>query len=234
MTFDLPLMELLGGAVGVLLTLIVFSYLFGDHFLVRFVLYGYVGLMAGFAVVIAFNSVIFPLLVQPILDAPLEGSLQVIVPLILAGLMIFKLSSRFSPIGNLSLAFLVGVGLAALIGGAIKGTLIPQVTAAISPFDLDRSIASGVEDRLSALVQGTLMLVGTLTTLIYFHFGAQPRASGAARRAEWIEGISGIGQLFIAIALGLIFAGLLRAGFVALVERVQALMNFLITIQRGF
>ncbi len=224
MNFDQPLLDLLGGAVGLLLTLLVFSYLLGDHILVRLIFYGYIGLMAGFSVVIAFNSVIYPLLFQPLIDNPVTGWVQVAVPLFLSGLLFLK--------GNLSLAFLVGVGLAALIGGAIQGTLVPQLSAAISPFDLERS-AMAAEERLSGVVQGFLILFGTVTTLTYFHFGARPRASGSARRPEWIETLSWIGQIFIAIALGLVFAGLLKAGFVALVERIQTLVNFIITLQGG-
>lgn len=233
MTFDIPFLDLLGGAIGVSLTLLVFSTLFGDHFLVRLIFYGYVGIMAGFAVVIAFNSVIYPVLFQPLFDDPVGGLVQVAIPLLLCGLLLFKVSTRLSRVGNLSLAFLVGVGLAALVGGAIKGTLIPQISAVIAPFNLERS-SLAAEDRLSGIIQGFLILFGTVTTLTYFHFGARPRASGPARRLEWIETLSWIGQFFIAFALGLLFAGLLKAGFVALIERVQALLNFVITLQRGF
>ncbi|PWH19879.1 MAG: hypothetical protein DDG59_01575 [Anaerolineae bacterium] len=233
MTLDVPYLDLLGSALGVLLTLLVFSYLLGDHFLVRLVFYGYIGLMAGFAVVIAFNSVLYPLLLQPLIDDPLAGWMQVAVPLLLSGLLCFKVSTRLSRIGNLSLAFLVGVSLAALIGGAIQGTLMPQLSAVISPFDLERSSVAAA-DRFSGLIEGFLILFGTVATLAYFHFGARPRFSGSARRLEWIEALSWVGQIFIAIALGLIFAGLLRAGFVALVERVQVLLNFVITLQQGF
>jgi hypothetical protein len=233
MNFEQPFFDLLGSALGLLLTLLVFSYLLGDHFLVRLIFYGYIGLMAGFSVVIAFNSVIYPQLVQPLIDNPITGWIQIAAPLFLCGLLLFKLSSRFSRLGNLSLAFLVGVGLAALIGGAIQGTLMPQLSAVISPFDLERS-AMVAEGRLSGVVQGFLILFGTVTTLTYFHFGARPRASGLARRLEWIETLSWIGQIFIAIALGLIFAGLLKAGFVALVERIQTLVNFVITLLGGF
>ncbi|GAB4480093.1 MAG: hypothetical protein Kow0088_21460 [Anaerolineales bacterium] len=233
MTFELPFLDLLGGAVGVLLTLLVFSYLFGDHILVRLIFYGYVGLMAGFAVVIAFNSVIYPALVQPILADPIGGFVPVAVPLLLSGLLVFKLSSRFSIVGNLSLAFLVGVGLAALIGGAIQGTLIPQLLASVSPFELLRSNLS-MEDRFSTIVQSSLILLGTVTTLAYFHYGARPRASEPTRRLEWIEAISWIGQFFIAIALALIFSGLLKAGFVALTERTRTLIDFITMLLRGF
>lgn len=136
MTLEFPFLDLLGGAMGVLLTLLVFSSLFGDHFLVRLIFYGYIGIMAGFSVVIAFNSVIFPLLFQPILDDPAEGIMQVAIPLLLCGLLVFKVSTRFSWVGNLSLAFLVGAGLAALVGGAIRGTLMPQISAVISRLTL--------------------------------------------------------------------------------------------------
>ncbi len=232
MILDRPMIELLGGLVGVVLTLVVFSYVLGDHFLVRLVFYGYIGLMAGFAVVITSSSVVYPLLIRPILENPVSGMMQIAIPLLLSVLLFFKASTRFSQIGNLSLAFLVGVGLAALIGGATLGTLIPQISAVISPFDLNRA-SLGTEDRLSGIVQGVMVLVGTVTTLAYFHFGARPKASGPARRVEWIESLSWIGQFFIAVALGLILAGLFRAGFVALVERVRTLVDFVIMLQQG-
>ncbi|MCX8062410.1 MAG: hypothetical protein N3D16_07500 [Anaerolineales bacterium] len=233
MTFELPFLELLGGAVGVLLTLLVFSYLLGDHFLVRLIFYGYVGLMAGYAVLLSFNSVIYPLLFQPLLRDPVGGAIQIAVPLVLSGLLLFKVSTRFSILGNLSLAFLVGVGLAALIGGAIQGTLVPQISAVISPFDLAQA-SLAAQDRISVIVQGFLILFGTVVTLSYFHYGARPRASGPPRRLEWIETLGWMGQFFIAIALGLIFAGLLKAGFVALVERARTLLDFVNLIQQGF
>ncbi|MCS6906632.1 MAG: hypothetical protein RML93_01970 [Anaerolineales bacterium] len=231
MSLDFLTLDFFGSVLGVALTLLVLSYLIRDHFLLRFLLYGYVGLMAGFAVVLAFN-ILYPSLILPILADPIGGITQLAIPLALCSLLFLKAFPRLSPLGNLSLAFLVGVGLAALIGGAIQGTLIPQIRATIQPFDIHRQ-ATATEERLSGLVQGLLILLGTITTLAYFHFGARPQVRGGVRRAEWIESLSRIGQLLIAIALGLIFAGLLKAGFVALIERTQALLQFVITLQRG-
>ena len=71
-------------------------------------------------------------------------------------------------------------------------------------------------------------LLGTLATLAYFHFGARLRNPGQTPiRAAWIEEIAGVGKLFIAITLGAIFAGVYAAAMAALVERMDAMVQFI-------
>jgi len=50
------------------------------------------------------------------------------------------------------------------------------------------------------------MLVGTITTLVYFHFGAKATAGGP-QRSKLVIWLGWIGQVFIAITLGVLFAG---------------------------
>lgn len=218
-----------GVLLGALLTLIVLSYVLGDHFLFRLVIYGFIGVAAGFGVILAFNSVIYPLLFQPLVEDPIGGIKSAGLPLLFSLLLMFKLSRRWSLLGNPSLAFLTGVGAAVLIGGALRGTLFPQLLAVINSFDT-RALPATAGSKIPLLIEAVIALLGTVATLAYFHFGARPQASGPAKRPDWLETLGWIGQMFIAIALGLIYAGILRAGYTALVERAHFLVNMVISL----
>jgi len=83
------------------------------------------------------------------------------------------------------------------------------------------------------IAQGVLIILGTVTTLIYFHFGARNRVSGAPRRPEWVEFLARVGQVFIAITLGVIFAGVFTASLTAMIERVQFIYDVFVPLLTG-
>jgi hypothetical protein len=68
--------------------------------------------------------------------------------------------------------------------------------------------------------------VGTVATLVYFQFSARASANQPPKRPRWVDGIALIGQIFIAISFGTIFAGTYAAALTAFVER----WHFLVTV----
>jgi hypothetical protein len=68
--------------------------------------------------------------------------------------------------------------------------------------------------------------VGVLTTLVYFHFGTRPATDQPPQRRTWIEALAQVGQIFIAIALGMLFAGVYAAALTAFIERLRFLIDF--------
>ena len=152
----------------------------------------------------------------------------VLVPLILSLLVLTKAFPRLSGLGTPVLAFLVGIGAAAAIGGAVLGTVIPQSNATVNLFDITAIQASGKNPGWE-LLNGTIILVGTLTTLAYFHFGVRTTSSGWAHRPLGIEWVARVGQVFIAITLGALFAGAYAAALSALVERWQFIYTFILS-----
>jgi hypothetical protein len=216
---DMGLPDMIGTLLGFAFTLMVFSYAFGDNALFRITIHLFIGVAAGYAAVVAWYNVVWPQLLLPIIGGSQSERLFVLFPLVLSGLLLFKISPRLSRIGNPAIAYLVGVGVAAAIGGAVMGTIFPQVMASINLFDADAIRQTG-ESPMLMLLQGVMIIIGTLTTLIYFHFGVKPRLGAPGRRPEWMEILALIGQVFIAITLGAIFAGVLTASLAALIERV--------------
>lgn len=219
--------------VGFLFTVLILSYLLGDNFLFRAAVYIFVGIAAGYAVAVAVHQVIWPSLVQPFLFGVTNSDPMRIAwllpPLVGSALLLTKISPRLAGWGQIPVAYLVGVGAAAAIGGSVLGTLIPQINAAAIALDL-RAAATRGDNPLFFLFQGGVALVGAVSVLAYFHFGARRKADGAVRRNPLIESLAWLGRIYLAITFGLLFAGVYIAALTALVERLASVQNFISTL----
>lgn len=219
------ILDLIGGGLSFLLTLMVLSYLIGDNPLFRISLHIFIGVAAGFAALMVINSVLLPRLVVPLISGSREERILASIPLLLGWLLLTKISPRLSALGNLPVAFLVGAGAAAAIGGAVTGTLSPQVTGVMNVFDL--TSPQGFDTSVGLrLLNGLIILMGTITTLAYFQFGVWRLPAVVQLSPGWFAGIRKVGQVFIAIAFGFIFAGIYSSALTALIERMVFLTDF--------
>ena len=224
---DIGMADLLGLVFGLFFTLAIFSYALGDNMLFRVASSIFVGVATGFAVIAAWDNIIQPQLILPLFNQSRSPLYLDAIPLVLSGLMLLKISPNLSRFGNPAMAYLVGVGVASAIGGAVTGTIFPQVAASINLFTSDVPVGSAGSIWLR-FVEGGIVLVGTIATLVYFHFGAHPQSGQSPRRSELIEWIANVGQVFIAISLGVLFAGVFSAALAALTERILFLWNILL------
>jgi hypothetical protein len=218
-------LDILGAILGFTLTLMVFSYLIGDNPLFRIAIHIFIGVSAGYAGVVVINNVLLPRMIVPLISGSMEDRMLAIVPMMLGWLLLTKISSRLAPFGNIPVAYLVGAGAAVAIGGAVLGTLFPQVNATVMMFDLNSSRGFD-SNRGLQLVNGIIILIGIITTLAYFQFGTGQLLANSAGVRSWLEGLSQVGQVFIAITFGFIFAGVYSAAMVALVERLIYIVDF--------
>jgi len=220
--FSANIVDLITGGISFLLTVMVLSYLIGDNPAFRVAVYIFIGVSAGYAAAVAWHQVLYPRLIRTLLSGSMADRLLTIVPLVLGLLLLLKLSPRTSRLGAPSMAFLVGVGAAVAVGGAVMGTLIPQTHASMNALDM----SDAEQYWLESLGEGVVMLVGTLTTLVYFHFGAKATTSGP-QRGKLVSALSWVGQIFIAITFGVLFAGVFVAAMTALIERLNFIVTFL-------
>lgn len=216
-------MELISAFVGLILTLMVFSYLIGDNPLFRIAIYLFIGVSSGYAAAVVVRSVFLPK-IEVFRSNDINQIVLAIIPLLLSVTLLTKFSPRMSWFGNFAMAILVGVGAAAAIGGALIGTLLPQIQASMDAFDI-RSAGGGANAFLK-LVEGTVMFLGTVLTLAAFQFSAGKAADGTVKRNPVLEGVAWIGRIFVAITLGVIFAGVYMAALTAMIERLSSFINF--------
>lgn len=220
--------DLIGGVVGFVLTLSVFSYIFGDNVLFRVAIAVFTGVATGYAVVVTWYNVLWPQLIIPLVYGSPEKQLYVLFPLLMGGVLLLKLSPRLSRYGSPAMAYLVGVGAAAAVGGGILGTFFPQMVATMNLLDL--SVVAPEGDWATQLLGGGAIILATVTTLLYFHYNARATTERYPRRAAWIEWVGKIGQVFIAVTFAVFFAGVLFAALAALVERGHFIADILQTL----
>jgi hypothetical protein len=217
-------LDLITGLLSFIFTVMIFSYLIGDNPLFRIATYIFVGVAAGYIGAVAFGQVLWPALLYPLFFEGGPQTALLFFPLILIGLLLLKFSPRTTQYGAPAMAYLVGVGAAVSIGGAVIGTLSPQSFATIHALDLAASV-----NPLAALLNGGLILIGVVTTLAYFHFGGRAADDGSVHRLAPIEWIAWVGRIFIAITLGALFAGVYISALTAMIERLFSIRDFLLS-----
>lgn len=150
-----------------IVTIAVWSYLAGWRRLFVLMQHLLAGLATGYLVLLAITDVLVPRLVVPLVERPNENAL--LVPaLLLAGMLVgasWLPRGAMAPVG----AILVGGIAAYALGGAVVGTILPQIAAALPAGSV---AAADLAGELISLAITTLVLLaflhgaprGTLTT----------------------------------------------------------------------
>jgi hypothetical protein len=160
--------------------------------------------------------VILPRLIDPFFQDQRAEKLVALLFLVLGALLLTKMSPRLSRLGNPAMAYLVGIGAAAAIGGGVMGTVLPQSQVSMRVFEQNANPLNAI-----------IILLGTLTTLIYFHFGIRRGGKMAKTLTNWLQNIGYVGQVFVAITFGALFTGVYLAALAALIERLTSIWTVL-------
>ncbi|MFN2297269.1 MAG: hypothetical protein ACK2UB_00365 [Anaerolineales bacterium] len=216
-----------GMALGFFFTIAILSYLlFDDNLLFRLGAYCLVGVSAGYLMAVMLSSVVVDQYISPLTADWKHNIPTILLLLVLTVLLGMRLDPRGSSLAFLPLAFLVGVGAAVVVGGSLTGTFIPQLWTAAEPSLLPLNEKGGLD--FSTMLENWFVLLGTLTTLAYFHFGARPRGGAAPVLPPVIAQIAQVGKLFLAVSLGALYAGALITGLTNLVERVYSVIQIIV------
>jgi hypothetical protein len=220
----MQLSDMIGLVIAAILTLMVFSYILGDNLLFRLAAHIFVGVAVGYALIIVWFQVFVPALGA--------GNLLRAAPaLILCLLLLFKIrpaqSGLSSTLGGLALAFIVGIGAALALGGALFGTLTPQISAtasiSLNPAHYqDTEAEAGLVDWLNNII----ILLGTLGTFFYFTFAVRAPGAFGGLREGFVRFWAGMGRLIIVFTLGALYANTFGSRLALLVSRLQFLAGF--------
>jgi hypothetical protein len=187
------------------LTLAIYSFLYKDNPFYKVAEHIFVGVSAGYWAVILWFNYAWPNLFEPLIT---EGNIIYLIP-VLVGLMMFApLIPKISWLIRIPLTFTMGVAMALVILQRIQGEIFPQLQATFLPL-------SGVSP--AVFISNLLIIVGVVTTLIYFYF-SKPH-----------KGILGIGAKlgiwFMMIAFGASFGYTVMARVSLLIGRVYFLLH---------
>ncbi|MEP7040116.1 MAG: hypothetical protein ABI864_00925 [Chloroflexota bacterium] len=168
--------------VAAIATLAVWSYLVGARRLFVLMQHLLAGLATGYLILLAIREVLVPRLIAPLIEHPRDNGLLVLA-LVPVGMLIgaaWLPRRAMAPVG----AILVGGIAAFALGGAVVGTILPQIAAAMP------ASGGGSGDLASEVIS----LVITSLVLLAFLHGA-PRGTVTTRAAtvgRWLL-IGGIG-----------------------------------------
>jgi hypothetical protein len=203
--------DIIGLTVGTTLTVLILSYLLGDNPLYRLALHVFVGVLVGYS----FGVVLRDVFLDAALPRLWANPIGWVAPFILGILLIFKGFPQQAYIGNYSIAYLIGVGTAVSLSGALLGVISPQVEA------------TGQALTNKGLLNGLAIVVGTICTLMAFT-AIKPGDRGLPQLWDKIAtGLGGIGRFFLIVAFGAAFAGALTASLSIFIGRVQYFINLI-------
>ncbi len=230
------LVEPIGLLIGFVLTIMVLSYVIGDNVLFRLAVHIFIGVASGYAAVLILYNVLFYQVLVPVAQIftagkSLDFSTYVIrvVPAVILGVwMLTKASPRLARMGTPVLAFISGVGAATVIGGAVLGTIFPQVGASANLLNF-QAAPTAPNGYVGWFINAMIILVGIATTLIYFQFGARRQEEGEpVHRPVILEYVSTVGKGFIVVTLAVLFAGVYIAAITALIDRIRFLWDVIL------
>ncbi|HKW51165.1 MAG TPA: hypothetical protein VJQ53_05460 [Candidatus Eisenbacteria bacterium] len=200
----------IGVWIGAFLTLGIFSFLYKDNPVYKFCEHLFVGVSAGYYVVLTMISSVYPNMIQPLFTAfTHDRNFLLVIPLVL-GIMLF---SRFFPRGDwLSrwpIAFILGVYPALRITGFAQGDLVEQVHGTILPL--------WVQGDVGTTINNWLLVGGLLTTLIFFFFSKEHKGA--------LGGSARVGIYFLMISFGASYGYTVMARVSLLIGRVMFLLD---------
>ena len=186
-------------------TLALFSFMYKDNPVYRVAEHIFAGLTAGYQVGLIWDTII----IQQVWDPMLAGSWWLFIPGVLGILMFTRLSSKLSWMSRTSLAFVMGTTAGIFLISELHGRVLPQMQ--------DTMVSLSGEDGFATTLLSIIVVVGVLSTLIYFYFSKQH--TGAL-------GVSAkVGIWFIMISFGAHFGYTVMGRVSLLIGRVQFLIE---------
>jgi len=205
--------------VSALLTLFVFSFLYRDNPLYKFAEHLFVGVSAGYYMVLNFWTVIVTNLWDPLVtmvtkhQAPFSASLGdyriwLVVPGIFGIMMFARLLGRVGWLSRWPLAVIIGVYAGLKTTGFAQGDLVAQVQASLQPL---------LTGHWGSSINNILFMLGIISSLLFFFY---------SREHKGVLGVTsrlGVGFLMVSFGAGYGYTVMSRISL--LIGRFQFLIH---------
>ena len=196
--------------IAAFLTLGIFSFLYRDNPVYKLCEHLFVGVSAGYYVVLTMMSSVYPNMVVPLFtDFGTGLHPLLLIPLLLSILLFSRFFPRGDWLSRWPIAFILGVYPALRITGFGQGDLVEQVHGSILPLWIPGDPGGSI---------GNILLVtGLVCTLIFFFFSKEHKGAlgGAAR----------LGIYFLMVSFGASYGYTVMARVSLLIGRVMFLLD---------
>ena len=205
-------LEILGAWFVVIMTLGIFSYLYGDNPIYKAAEHIFVGISAGYIFTITFWDTVWPLLFGRLfpkfVDAGYEQDYLYIIPLILGIFMLCRLIPSLSWLARISIAYIVGMMAGLKLYVFVNSNILLQIQN--SSIDFNASYWS--------IINQLIVLFGVISGLVYFFFSKEQKGV--------IGKVSKIGICFLMIKFGASFGYAVMGRISLLIGRFEELIEF--------
>ena len=205
-------MEMLGIWITVLMTLSIFSYLYGDNPFYKAAEHIFVGVSAGYIFSLTFWDTIKPNLFGRLfpsyVQAGFEFDITYVIPLILGIFMLCRLSKKYSWLSRISIAYIVGMAAGLKLYVFLNSNLLIQIKSSM----LDLSV--GYLDIINQII----ILIGVISGLVYFFFSKE--------HTGIVGKVSKVGIYFLMIKFGASFGFAVMGRISLLIGRFEDLIKF--------
>ncbi len=201
--------EIFGTWLICFLTLCIFSFLYDDNPFYKFAEHLYVGVSAAYGAVIVYMNTIKPDLVDHMIYRDIYYWPVYFIPLALCFMVFTKLGDEWSWMARWPLAFVVG---------AYSGAAIPAMGGADVVLQMKATMIDLTQGGWFTITSNVLLIVGTLTSLVYFFF-SEPHEGTVGVTAK-------IGIGFLMISFGASFGYTVMARVSLAVGRAQELIKY--------
>ena len=204
--------EIIGAWLVVLMTLSIFSYLYGDNFFYKSAEHIFVGVSAGYIFAITFWDQIYPNLLGRLfptfIDAGYDFDISYIIPLILGIFMILRLVPSLSWLARISIAYIVGMAAGLKFYVFINSNILLQIRSSAIDFSLS----------YFEIFNQFIILIGVICGLVYFFFSKEHKGT--------IGKISKLGVYFLMIKFGASFGFAVMGRISLLIGRFDELIEY--------
>ena len=187
-----------GTVVAAILTLAIFSFLYRENPFFRFAEHLLVGLSAGYFTVIAVQGTLVPKVIEPLK----AGDFWVVIPFVLIILILGRLTEKTRPASRIPLALVIGAGAGVAVPALLQARILMQLGATMKPLG---SLAN------------VLILVGVITTLVYFYFSREHKG--------WWGRLASVGTWYLMIFFGATFGNTVMSRISLLIGRLEFLFG---------
>jgi hypothetical protein len=200
----------IGVWIGAFLTLGIFSFLYKDNPVYKFCEHLFVGISAGYYVVLTMISSVYPNMIQPLFtNFSHDWNFLLLIPLALGILLFSRFFARGDWLSRWPIAFILGVYPALRITGFAQGDLVEQVHGTILPL--------WVPGATGTTINNWLLVGGLLTTLIFFFFSKEHKGA--------LGGSARVGIYFLMLSFGASYGYTVMARVSLLIGRVMFLLD---------
>jgi hypothetical protein len=220
----IPFDQVVGHWIGIFVTIAILSYLYADNPFYKLAEHLFVGISIGYVIVIQYFDVLRPNLIDRLMNESLGMSrLIYVIPLILVAFLFLRLTTRFSWLGRIAIAFIIGIYAGQNVPAIANTDLIAQIGSTIERVSTFSTQAAGndagawafVQQKWSDAIGLVVLVVGMVAALVYFFFSIEHKGAvgGVARVGVWVLMV-GFGASFGYTVQGRISLAIGRAMYV--------------------